>query len=135
MLRAGCVVERLIEGMWFAAIIEHADAKDQSLTLKYCDDGNVEEMVPFDEVRMADRKVTNASNNTMRMEEKPCKKDTLPRPLAGFIEDDSLARNSQVPTVVVHVDTDIENAIIINGAESKLAAGGGLRALRYLKPR
>jgi len=39
-----------------------------------------------------------------------------------------------MPTVVIHnnIDEDDE-AICLKGAENKLAAGGGLRALRYLR--
>jgi hypothetical protein len=60
-------------------------------------------------------------------------RDPLPKPLLGLVEDDSAARSSHRPTVVVHTDTNTEEAIIINGAGDTLAVGGGLRALRYLK--
>ena len=128
-LRPGRTVERLIEGMWFSAVVERADCKEQSLILKYIDDGNIEEDVPFDEVRIAECKLR--SNNDPG--EEKSRKSTVPKPLAGFIEDDEESRNGQMPTVVIHSSADTENAIIINGAQSKLAVGGGLKALRYLK--
>lgn len=135
--RPGCTIERHIEGMWFAAVIETADHKDCSVTVKYIDDGNVEEGVPFDEIRRADVKLP--SNN--HFEEKESKEElmtprttsTVPKPLAGFIDDDYEERNSQVPQVVIHSTVETENAIIINGSHGKLAVGGGVKALRYLK--
>jgi hypothetical protein len=135
--QAGSKVERCIEGMWFDAVVERADHKDGSVTVKYVDDGNVEEDIPFDEVRRADFKLPSNNNHSEEKEDKdgnvPKQSSTVPRPLAGFIEDDYDERNSLVPEVVIHRTSETENAIIINGAQSKLAVGGGLKALRYLK--
>ena len=51
---------------------------------------------------------------------------------SGF-EDDAIERRAHRPTVIMHSSTDTEEAIILNGAENRLAAGGGLRELRYLR--
>jgi hypothetical protein len=134
-IRPGCTVERHIEGMWFSAVVEYADHKDCSVTVKYIDDGNVEECVPIEEIRRADFKLPN-NNNCEEKESKDSNwwnPSTVPKPLAGFIEDDYIERNSLQPEVIVHATAETENAIIINGAQSKLAVGGGLKALRYLK--
>ena len=189
----GCIVERQIEGEWFAAVIEEIDEKKENLRLYYLDDGNVEDCVPLVEVRLTHKleseeklalsnqsdcknystissssssssssdgsiassrssskgivdegsggrgSSTNTSSSSSSSSKfaaadvKPSRKDTLPKPLAGLVEDDSEARSTNRPTIVIHDCAETEQAIIINGAENKLAAGGGLRALRYLK--
>jgi hypothetical protein len=50
--RQGDKIERHLEGMWFAAIVEKVYPKDEEVTLKYIDDGNVETNVPFEEIRL-----------------------------------------------------------------------------------
>jgi hypothetical protein len=100
------------------------------LDIKYFDDGNVEMGVPLEEVRLAsendDPALTSPRSDGSG-------KRLLPRPLVGLIEDDYETRKSQMPTVLVHEDNQPDEVIVMNGAENKLAAGGGLRALRYLK--
>lgn len=124
-MRKGDLIDRNIEGQWFGAVIENVDIKNKYFTVRYLDDGNVEENVPSDEIR-ASISPTASANTTG-------KRETLLKPLAGLVEDDSESRNEHQPTVILHSDTESENAIIINGAENRLAVGGGLRALRYLK--
>jgi len=60
-------------------------------------------------------------------------KDTLKKPLLGLIEDDSEQRRNHVHKSVIHSGEETEEAIILHGAEHRMAAGGGLRALRFLK--
>ena len=126
--RVGAAVVRNIEGIWFPAVVESIDARRQTCTIKYLDDDNVETVL-IEELRGAEEKPSSRDghrgNDTVR--------NPLPRPLAGLVEDDYEQRNSHRPTVTVHTDTNTEEGIIINGAESTLAVGGGLRALRYLK--
>lgn len=126
-MKKGDTVERYLEGIWFLAIIQDVHKIDKSLTLKYIDDGNIESHVPLEEVRISQK----GSQSSFGMLS-PTKKDTLMRPLAGLVEDDYEIRNKHQPTVIVHNNMN-DGAIILNGAENKLAAGGGLRALRYLK--
>ena len=126
----GSLVERIIDGMWFVAIIEAIDESHCEVKLRYVDDGNIEERVPFDEVR------EHRSSSGVPVEfhsQSPTAQNTLLKPLAGLIEDDSEQRRAHRPTVVIHSNADSEEAIILNGAENRLAVGGGLRALRYLK--
>ena len=127
--RVGASVVRNIEGIWFPAVVESIDVRRQTCTIKYLDDDNLETVL-IEELRGAEDKPssgTNAhrGNDTVR--------NPLPRPLAGLVEDDYEERNNHRPTVTVHTDANTEEGIIINGAESTLAVGGGLRALRYLK--
>ena len=60
---------------------------------------------------------------------------TLARPLSGLVDDDYESRNRLKPKVHIHSNQDEndDESIILNGAENRLAAGGGLRALRYLR--
>ena len=126
-LKKGDVIERYLEGMWFLAAIQEVNKKEKVLTIKYFDDGNIESGVPYEETRLC------SAQHGVVLNRSPSKKDTLLRPLAGLVEDDYETRNKHQPTVVVHNSSTDHGAIILNGAENKLAAGGGLRALRYLK--
>lgn len=137
--RSGDYIERNIEGMWFTAIVEKVHDRYQSVDVKYLDDGNTEQSVPMNEVRKLtsfERRsvVDENQQNRLASSSSSSGKTTLPRPLAGLVEDDYDVRNSVKPTVQIHDENQIlDEAILLNGAENKLAAGGGLRALRYLK--
>lgn len=122
--RVGNFVERELDGYWFIAEVQQIE--ESGMTLKYLDDGNVECNVPIDQIRTCE----NSKEDEMYT---PTRRDTLRKPLTGLVEDDSEARYNHLPTVTVHSSMDTEKAIIINGPERTLAAGGGLRALRYLK--
>lgn len=121
------VVYRSIEGLQFAA--EIIKVYKGFVDLKYLDDGNIEEKVPLDEVE----RTSSSMYKSQMAESKSSKGDTLPRPLAGLVEDDYEIRNNIKPVVLIHDSQNADEAIVLNGAENKLAAGGGLRALRYLK--
>lgn len=128
--RIGVAVERNIDGDWFKATIEGIDEIKKLYSIKYSDDGNVEDLVPFDDLRLSEDKDPMSSFLTIFSFVKKC---TLPKPLAGLVEDDYDSRNMQEPTVTIHTDTDTDQAVIINGTADRIAVGGGLRALRYLK--
>ena len=55
----------------------------------------------------------------------------------GLVDDDEDERKDHIPTVVVHDELDSGqgdvDAVCLKDAENKVAAGGGLRALRYLR--
>jgi hypothetical protein len=122
--RKGQIIERYIEGLWFSAVIADLNQDLKAVSLRYLDDGNEEAEVPFNEIR---------ESNQLNSSVKKTVKDTLPRPLAGLVEDDYEIRKLHKTTVIIHHQNTSDEAIIMNGAENKLAAGGGLRALRYLK--
>eukprot|EP01038_Epipyxis_sp_PR26KG_P007392 gene7392-10073_t len=126
-MKIGEIVERNIEGTWFTAEIKLVDLKQSQVDLVYLDDGNLEKSVPLEDVRVAS--IESKNNITPRSG----KFDTLPKPLLGLVDDDSETRKAHAPTIVLHKDSDEDRAILMNGAENKLAAGGGIRALRYLK--
>lgn len=119
----GELVERHIEGLWFRARVEDVDYRNKVVRLLYVDDGNTETNVYFDEIR----KSSDSENYSISIRE------TLQKPLAGLVDDDSEIRKLQTPRVILHTTSDVDEAIILNGAENKLAAGGGIKALRYLK--
>lgn len=145
IFRKGVAIERSIDGMWFAGVIEESNSSARVATIIYDDDGNIEDNVPFDEMRLyentdGDSKSTgdsSRSNSTKASKNSPLKDKNYMRPLAGLVDDDdSEFRASQKVTVTIHHSGDVdasEPAIIINGADNKLAVGGGLRALRYLR--
>jgi hypothetical protein len=132
----GSLVEREIDGYWYPAKIESIDndVEDKNVyyTIRYLDDSKLEVNVPADEIRQHFEEI---HIDTLR---KQCAdaevKHSLQKPLKGLVEDDSKERSSHMPTVVIHNNqNEQEDAICLKGAENKLAAGGGLRALRYLR--
>ncbi len=126
MIVKGSSIERNIEGTWFGAIVLEINAKESTATVEYFDDGNIETDVHLDDIRLG--------KSSSHVHGKPTSKiDTLPKPLAGLVEDDYESRKNHRPTVFVHDRSVTDETIIMNGAENKQAAGGGLRALRYLK--
>jgi len=138
VLAKGDLVERMIDDQLYKVTIEAIDYIRCVATVKYVDDGNIEENVMFDEIKfIVNSAATFNPFNIMsvfNIKETIRKSETLLKPLKGLIEDDSDDRIKHVPTVTIHQTVETEEAIIINGQENKLAAGNGLRALRYLKP-
>ena len=133
-LKKGDVVIRSIEGCTFVAKVTHVNARDREVNIEYVDDGNVELDVSFDEIHQIKGDQEKAIQSVVS-----CNKriETLAKPLLGLVEDDYEARKKHQPTIFIHENKEEEeeskSAIILNGAENRLAAGGGLRALRYLK--
>lgn len=129
----GDIVIRELEGIEYRAKIEkvYKSTKLQCLVANviFLDDGNVEEEVPLDELLFPKTRDTGAVLSPTKSK----RSDTLLRPLLGLVEDDYDVRNNMIPTVLLHENLNTDEAIILNGAENKLAAGGGFRALRYLK--
>lgn len=123
MLKKGSTVLRDIEGLSFLAVIQDIYPNDNCATIKYVDDGNIECDVSLDVLNLTDGSTVAV---TMR-------KETLRKPLAGLVEDDSDTRNKHTPTVFIHSNDNTDETIIMNGAENKQPAGGGLRALRHLR--
>lgn len=131
VLQKGDYVLRNIEGVKFAAKVLDIYYKDKEMKIQYIDDNNVEDNVSFSEAERVTEEYKQVDLGKSR-------KDTLQKPLIGLFEDDHEIRKKHIPTVLIHdskYDTHEieEEAIILNGAENRLAAGGGLRALRYLK--
>jgi len=133
----GMLVEREIEGIFFPARVTRLTYSDDgdrhaasgSADLVYLDDGNSESDVNLSDIR----EIREGSDDKSLSLQGPQGSlfGKLQKPLAGLIDDDDDERAKQTPTVVLHNDIDSE-VIILNGANNKLAAGGGLRALRYL---
>jgi hypothetical protein len=130
-LKEGDVVVRKLEGLNFPAKVVGINRRAQEVDLEYLDDGNMEKMVSFDDIDF-----DFDGRHTAQMKSPSRKINTLPKPLLGLVEDDYEIRNKHAPTIFVHepaAEEESKSAIILHGAENKLAAGGGLRALRYLK--
>ena len=138
VLAKGDLVERVIDDQLYKVTIEAIDYIRCVVTVRYIDDGNIEENVMFDEIKSGVNNVAafNPLNimSVFNIKETIRKTETLLKPLKGLVEDDSDDRIKHIPTITIHQTVETEEAIIINGQENKLAAGNGLRALRYLKP-
>jgi hypothetical protein len=133
-IKTGDVVVRSIEGMEFEARVLEVNQKSATVTLEYLDDGNTESDVPFDEIQEIIEGKSDSISHSMSKNGR--KVETLAKPLFGLVEDDHEIRKNHQPKIIIHEvlgEDDGKAPIILNGAENKLAAGGGLRALRYLK--
>jgi hypothetical protein len=157
-------VERCIEGLWFLARVLSVNFKEENAKLQYIDDNNVEEAVPFEDLRpIAPGSSSSGSSSDSKHSENRDSKNSsdskgfpsssasaaskevqrsLMKPLAGLVDDDFEARAKIQPKVYIHdskgskdaEDESLEDSsIILNGAENRLAAGGGLRAIRGLR--
>lgn len=128
-------IQRNLDGVWYAAVVLKVHPGGHCLEIRYADDDNTEDEVPVDEIRtLASIENLQNSSQNLLMGSPSRNRDTLNKPLAGLIDDDTEVRRKHMPTVFVHSQQDGEGAaIILQGAENKQAAGGGLRALRYLK--
>lgn len=130
--KIGDIVIRSIEGLEFQARILDVNQRTREVSLEYTDDGNIEVGVDFEDIQ----EILESKDD--RISNVKCGKivETLAKPLLGLVEDDYEARKNHQPKVFIHENIEEEEgktAIILNGAENRLAAGGGLRALRYLK--
>jgi hypothetical protein len=118
-------VRREIEGIPFIATIERLT--QTVADIRYMDDGNIELNVPIQELHQI------SENDDPEIIPDTPRKGSLPKPLLGLVEDDSESRKAKQPTILIHREDAEDEVIVLNGAENRLAAGGGLRALRYLK--
>ena len=134
----GTSVERIIDDVWYRGVLGAVDAEIEEAQVVY-DDGNAEVDVSFDDLRIVPpgEPGSNSGGNigdcAAAAGNKARRVETLPKPLAGLVEDDCEDRKSHATLSVVHNSADTEEAIILNGAENELAAGGGLRALRFIR--
>ena len=152
MVFEGDIVERCIEGIVFEARITSVNKREKIVNIQYLDDGNFEDEVPFSEIHLRADSDSKSMSIDDRLQKVVSKKETLMKPLAGLVDDDFELRNQLKPTVILHDDDDlaeyddsndkinctnksasVDKSVVLNGAENKLAAGGGLRALRYLR--
>lgn len=133
MFRKGDTIYRNIEGLKFAATILEIDYKIRTASISYLDDGNREDDVDIEDLSILQGDVDLNRSQDTETSGVTKSRDTLPRPLAGLVEDDYEVRKSHLPKVVIHDRSEEADAILLHGAENKLAAGGGIRALRYLK--
>ena len=134
-IKIGDVVIRSIEGMEFEAKVLGVNQSRATATLEYFDDGNIEADVDFSEIQeVSEGKSEHILSSCL--EKGTRKVETLAKPLFGLVEDDYEIRKNHQPKIILHEDYDGDDGkspIILNGAENRLAAGGGLRALRYLR--
>jgi hypothetical protein len=100
----GGLVDRIIDGMWFASVIEHVDELNGEVKVRYLDDQKSEDHVPFDEIRP-----TEGASNDRPVEFVASIVNTLAKPLQGLIDDDADRRMAHKPTVVIHSCADSGN--------------------------
>ena len=96
----GSRVERCLEGTLFLAVVQELYPKLEEAKLCYLDDGNVEDGVPLSDLRLYEEVDEDCSSRADAKEstQQQQRKETLPKPLAGLVEDDSEQRSNSIPT-------------------------------------
>jgi len=131
VFRKGDLVERELEGCWFPARITAVNA-DGSFDVFYTDDGNDEEGVDISELRAGSDESKEEEKEGGFDAERAAATEAAERHLAERKEE---GEEEKAPTVVVHA-TDrgrAASAYIINGVETNIAAGNGIRGIRWLR--
>lgn len=131
----GSLVEREIDGMWFPAVVEGADAHHGAYALRYCDDGNEEEDVPGGELRRAHSRPVSEAAGAMRAA-KERRAAVVPTLLSGLVSEEDVEIVECNPRVIKHgVNDDARATAFVLEGNQGVAMGGGLRALRSLRKR
>jgi hypothetical protein len=110
MLKVSMFVERNIDGEWFLGEILSISADENQLRIRYIDDDNVEDCVPSAEVRIVPSSRDALSPASKKLE----RKNTLPKPLAGLMDDDADIRYAHLPTTVVHEQSEDGELILLS---------------------
>ena len=142
-LKVGSAVMRELEGMLFPARIVGVD-DDGTFTIRYTDDGNVEEGVDEEELELDDSGGGDYKAEEDGKEEEGKRAEGKEED-GDLIGDDVLKSRDQLKRpetakVTKHsrksssMETDDgANALIINGLESNFAAGKGVKGIRWLR--
>ena len=112
--KVSMTVERNIDGSWFSGNIVSIDPDGDFLTIKYFDDDNIEDMVPVTEVRIVSSDVPIDSSPKLG------RKNPLPKPLVGLMDDDENERRAHRPIAVIHSNDDGESGIFYETCPSYL---------------
>ena len=124
----GDSVERNIDNEWFRASVTDAYVDDGECLyeLEYEDDGNTESEVPQDEIRASTPSSRRVRFSSPKKEAPPL--SPLERSLSDEYEEEA------EPVAFAHqVSMGSGGAFVVNGPETKLGAGGGLRGIRFLR--
>ena len=147
----GGLVEREIDSMWVPGrILEiHEDDGGTVYDVEYEDDGNIEADVPFSDIRWREgvenpgpqeedvlrspqnRHRAATSGKVSALTTAPT--DSIPLHLKQLLEEEDREKGETTPRVTIGREDGEASAYIINGAETNIAAGSGLRALRWLR--
>ena len=111
---SGTAIERRIDEAWFPAVVIDSYVEGESIMydVEYDGDGNQELEVPGSEIRVFTGTPPVRAN---------------PRPPAD--------PDTCVPVATLHGNDDGDaSAFVVNGASTKLGAGGGLHCVRFRHP-
>jgi hypothetical protein len=141
----GAAVMRELEGMLFPARIIRVSS-DGTFVIKYTDDGNIEEGVEEDEMEIdegapsltieeLDELNGESKDDNNDDEGKYDTDDGLGSPIMSRsqLKRPETARATKHTGKTSAMETDSSNAFIINGLESNIAAGKGIKGIRWLR--
>lgn len=126
LLPSGTAVERRIDDKWFQAVVldSYVEGDNVVYDLEYVDDGNQEVEIPGSEVRVF--------RGTPPAPREPEERHRSP---ASVCDADRFDYAEGVPVAKLHGNAHEEatSAFVVNGATTKLGAGGGLHGVRFLR--
>ncbi|EQC32022.1 hypothetical protein SDRG_10221 [Saprolegnia diclina VS20] len=125
----GVKVERDIDGLWFPGVVVAVSDDDETCDVQYDEDSKIEEAVPLCELRRfdADRLGNQAPPRSYTSHGHRDESSSL------LLQPDY--DPNKAPTIVLHNKGEANggNGYIINGLETNVAAGNGLRGIRWLR--
>lgn len=127
----GDAVERVIDAEWFRGRVTDCYVEDAIAYYEvlYDDDGKSEPEIPEDELRAC---APGTPPGAPARETASAKLDSPKSPLERSLCDDSW--EAPEPVAFTHkVSHGSGGAFVVNGNETKLGAGGGLRGIRFLR--
>uniref|UniRef100_K3X7F7 Tudor domain-containing protein n=1 Tax=Globisporangium ultimum (strain ATCC 200006 / CBS 805.95 / DAOM BR144) TaxID=431595 RepID=K3X7F7_GLOUD len=131
--RVGSRVERELDGLWFPATVVGVD-DDGLFELEYDEDHNHEMDISADELRHLDENVQRPKTPALVPTLTPQQRELMRKDSLLFQSTTDYDPN-KMPTVVLHHqgESHAASGYIINGLENNIAAGNGLRGIRWLR--
>jgi len=141
--RPGALVERDLDGLIFKAHILQINVEAETCDIVYVDDDNEEEDVDIEEIKLIKNGIKGSQNEeSSKLDNGGGEFDTVHArneeealPVSVILQRPRTAKHDERPTVVMHQEEDVshKSAYIINGLETNIASGNGIRGIRWLR--
>ena len=145
--KPGALVERDLDGLIFKAHILSVNLEAQTCDIVYVDDDNEEEDVDVDEIKLLKNGIDNAdetpphqqqpqeSNDPENFDATHARNEEEAMPVSVILSRPRTAKHDERPTVTMHQQEDVshKSAYVINGLETNIASGNGIRGIRWLR--
>ena len=140
-------MERDLDGLVFKAHILQINEEAETCDIVYVDDDNEEEDVDIDEIKLIKNGIDTDEAAATHQEESSSKLDDSDfdtvharneeeaLPVAVILSRPRTAKTDERPNIIMHQEGDVthKSAYIINGIETNIASGNGIRGIRWLR--